>query len=82
MLSSCGAIFNEVVMPNHCKRCQVVNIYTNQVLWSDEGCGGETAGMEDDAKIQAYEQSRLSNNLCEVEVRCETWRAEEDKKDN
>lgn len=81
-LSSCGFLFNEIFLDDQCKRCEVINRQNNEVLWSDKGCGGKTAGMEKNAKIEAYEISRNGFNLCNLEVICETWTTEtEDTED-
>ncbi len=78
LLYGCSFLFNEIIMPNRCKHCEVINTMTNEVLWSDEGCGGDMAGMEDRAKIEAYDLSRTSFSLCNLEVVCNTWKEEKD----
>ena len=65
LFSSCGYIFNELLFPRSCLRCSVIDDMGN-VLWSKEGCGGETHKMEDNCKLEAYD----SNAKCE----CETYR--------
>jgi len=72
-LYSCSNIFNGLVLPNQCKKCEVVNRLTGEVLFTNEGCGSDNTGLEDAAKIEAFDQSRF-NNLCDLEVNCTTWR--------
>ena len=72
-LYSCANIFNGLVLPNQCKKCELINNLTGEVLFTNEGCGSENTGLEDAAKIEAYDQSRYGN-LCDLEVRCSTWR--------
>lgn len=75
MLSSCASMFNGAVLPNQCKRCEVINKYNQQVLTSFEGCGSENTRLEEQAKIAAYDLSR-DGNLCNLEVVCESWKKE------
>lgn len=77
-LSSCSNMFNGMVLPNQCKKCEVVNQNTNEVLFSNEGCGSENTKLEEEAKINAYDLSRF-NNLCDLEVRCNSWRKDPEK---
>ncbi|MCB9360065.1 MAG: hypothetical protein H6587_00895 [Flavobacteriales bacterium] len=80
-LSSCAQIFNGTVLPNQCKRCELINRQTNEILFKNEGCGSENTRLEEEAQLKAYEMSRNSSNLCDLEVRCESWRKEpEDEK--
>lgn len=75
MLSSCASMFNGAVLPNQCKRCQVINRTTNQILSTFEGCGSENTRLEEQAKESAYDLSR-NGNLCQLDVVCETWKKE------
>ena len=75
--NSCANIFNGVVLPNSCKRCEVINSYTQQVVWDTEGCGSENTRLEEKAKEKAYDLSRQGGDLCDLEVRCEEWTREE-----
>lgn len=80
-LSSCAQLFNGAVLPNQCKRCELINLQTSEVLYENEGCGSENTKLEEEAQLKAYEISRSSYNLCDLEVRCESWRkAPEDEK--
>ncbi|MGB0886993.1 MAG: hypothetical protein ACPGSL_02620 [Vicingaceae bacterium] len=72
--SSCASIFNSAVLPNQCKKCEVINVKTGISLFTNEGCGGENTRLEENAQIEAYLLSRNSSNLCDLEVRCTTWR--------
>jgi hypothetical protein len=79
-LYSCANLFNGVVLPNQCKKCEVINTLTKEVLFTNEGCGSENTKLEDEAKIEAYEKSRY-RNLCELEVNCITWKQEPENKE-
>ena len=66
-------MFNSAVLPNQCKKCQVINTSTREVLSTFEGCGGDNTRLEEQAKESAYDLSR-NGNLCNLEVVCESWR--------
>ncbi len=74
-LSSCANMFNGLVLPNQCKKCELINSLTKEVLFTNEGCGSENTHLEEKAKIEAYDQSRYGN-LCDLEVICTTWKQE------
>ena len=71
VLQSCGFLFNEAVRTNQCKRCEVINVDSRNIVWEDEGCGGNITNIEDNAKIEAYEQNENAGRF-EFKVRCET----------
>lgn len=73
-LYSCANVFNGVVLPNQCKKCEVINRLNNEVLFSNEGCGSENTRLEEDAILKAYEFSRNGYSFCDLEVVCESWR--------
>jgi hypothetical protein len=73
LTASCSNIFNSIVIPNQCKKCEVIDTYSQEVLFKNEGCGGSNVRLEEDAKVAAYNMSR-NGSICNVEVRCETWR--------
>lgn len=75
-LTSCAQLFNGAVLPNKCKKCELINLQTNEVLFENEGCGSGNTRLEEEAQIKAYEMSRSSFNLCDLEVKCESWRKE------
>jgi len=77
-LTSCANIFNNIVFPNSCKQCEVINRVNNEVLFSNKGCGGDNTKLEEEAKIRAYDLSYESYNLCDLEVVCEEWTKEKD----
>ena len=77
-LQSCGFMFNEAVRPNHCKKCEVIDRNGRNVVWEDQGCGGDMTNIEDNAKIEAYERNENSGNF-QYSVECETWKKEEDE---
>ena len=79
-LLSCANIFNGVVLTNHCKKCEVLNSHTNEVLFTNEGCGSENTNLEEEAKIEAYDLSRYGN-ICNLEVVCTTWKQEDAPKE-
>ncbi|MBI5541146.1 MAG: hypothetical protein HY951_13855 [Bacteroidia bacterium] len=72
LLSSCAYLFNGIVFPNRCMKCEITDKFFNTVIWTDEGCGSEVTHMEDDAKIKAYDmnQGSIDNRY---EVSCNTW---------
>ncbi len=76
---SCANIFKEVVLPNQCKRCELIDQNSRQVLWTKEGCGGENTYIERDCKVEAYDQSRGNRNLGDLECDCRTWKKEPEK---
>ncbi len=76
---SCANIFNSMVLPNQCKKCEVVNTRTGEILFTNEGCGGDNTNLEEEAKIEAFDQSRYGN-LCDLEVNCTTWKKEPNSK--
>lgn len=80
-LTSCASMFNGVVLPNQCKKCEVINRLTNEVLFTNEGCGSENTRLEEEAKIQAYDMSRTGYSLCDLEVVCESWRKDPEATD-
>ncbi|MBL4593111.1 MAG: hypothetical protein JKX68_04750 [Flavobacteriales bacterium] len=79
-LYSCANIFNGLVLPNQCKKCELVNTLTDEVLFTNEGCGSDNTGLEDEAKIEAYDQSRYGN-LCDLEIKCTTWKQESENEE-
>ena len=80
-LNSCNVIFNSTLLPNHCKKCEVVNKYNDEVLFTNEGCGGENTKLEEEAQIQAYLLSHgYNSNLCDLEVKCISWKKLKDEK--
>ena len=74
-LYSCANLFNAIVLPNQCKKCELVNNLTGEILFTTEGCGSENTRLEEEAKIEAYNQSRYGN-ICDLEVNCITWKQE------
>lgn len=77
-LYSCANIFNGLVLPNQCKKCELINTLTGEILFTNEGCGSDNTHLEEEAQIKAYEMSRNFYNLCELEVNCITWTKEEE----
>ena len=79
-LNSCSNIFNGLVLPNQCKKCEVVNKVTGEVLFTNEGCGSDNTNLEEDAKVEAYDRSRFGD-LCDLEVICTTWKQESEEEE-
>ena len=80
-LYSCANIFNGVVLPNQCKKCELINKQNQEVLFSNEGCGSENTHLEEEAQIKAYEMSRGFHNLCDLEVSCTTWKQDSENEE-
>ena len=78
LLTSCASIFNSIFLPNSCKKCEVMNLTTGEILFTNKGCGGINTKLEEEAQIKAYELSRGGYGLCNLEVRCEEWKKEKD----
>ena len=73
LLISCGAILKGAVMPNQCKKCEVIDRATNTVVSVFEGCGSENIRLEEQAKEAAFDLIKSSNN-CNIDVVCESWK--------
>jgi hypothetical protein len=71
---SCASIAKGLVAPNQCKKCEVYDTQTGEVLSTHEGCGSSNVRLEEDAKVKAFEIMRGGN--CNIDVRCETWKQE------
>ncbi len=72
LFTSCAWLFNGLVLPNQCKKCKVIDKFTNDVVWSDEGCGSAMTHLEENAKVQAYDLNAQSA-VARYEVSCDTW---------
>ena len=77
-LTSCANIFNGVVLPNQCKKCELFNRSTGEKLWEVEGCGSENTQLEEKCQEKAWELSR-GDRLCDFEYKCRTWKKEKDQ---
>jgi hypothetical protein len=75
---SCRAIFKGIVAPNSCQRCQLYNTHTNEILWTEEGCGSANVRLEENCQIKAWELSRTGYNICDMDIECETWKQSPD----
>ncbi len=78
LLFSCANIFNSIVFPNQCQKCEVINTQTGEVLFANEGCGGDNTKLEDEAKIKAFDLSSGSFGICDLEVKCKMWKKGKD----
>ena len=65
LFSSCAQILGDMLFPNYCQECKVIDTF-GDVLWSSEECGGGQAEMEEECKAKAYDEGQWKNN-----VRCE-----------
>ena len=74
ILGSCANIAKGLVAPNSCKKCEVYDTNTGEVISTHEGCGSSNVRLEEDAKVAAYEKMQGGN--CSISVRCETWKQE------
>lgn len=72
IFSSCAQMFNGAVLPNQCKKCEVV--CNGTVSQTFEGCGSENTRLYEQAVVAAYETDK-----CGCEVVCETWRKDPDE---
>ena len=77
-LSSCANIFNGVVLPNQCKKCELFNTNTGEKVWEVEGCGADNTHLEEKCKDKAWELSR-GKNLCDFDYKCKTWKKDKDQ---
>ena len=73
MLVSCAALFNGAVLPNQCKKCEVIDLSTGTIIEVFEGCGSENTRLEEKAKEAAFDYMKRTNN-CNVDVVCESWK--------
>ena len=80
-LYSCANMFNGMVLPNQCKKCELIDKQTGSVLFTNEGCGSNNTNLEDEAQLKAFEMSRGYHNLCDLDVECTTWRKDSDTKE-
>lgn len=72
LLSSCANIAKGLVAPNSCKKCEVYNTETGEILGVYEGCGSENIRLEEKAKVAAFDVMKKGN--CTIDVRCETYK--------
>lgn len=72
LLSSCANIAKGVVAPNKCKKCEVYNTQTGEVLGIYEGCGSDNVRLEEKAKVAAFDI--MKGGTCNIDVRCETYK--------
>lgn len=78
LLTSCEKVAREVLAPNRCKKCAVIDDNTGDTLSIYEGCGADFVDVEDDATITAYHCIKNSYN-CNVSMSCTTWKKEDDE---
>ena len=77
MLYSCAQIFNGAVLPNQCKKCDLLDAYTSEILFSLEGCGSQNTDLYGKCVDKAWELSR-DGNLCAFNIECHTWKKDKD----
>lgn len=73
-MAACTNIAKGLLMPNQCKKCEVYNINSGEVLFNFEGCGATNVRLEEQAKVYAFDAMRNGN--CNVDVRCSSWTQE------
>jgi hypothetical protein len=44
-----------LILPNQCKKCELINKQNGDVLFTNEGCGSENTHLEEEAQVKAYE---------------------------
>lgn len=74
---SCSQMINGVLFPNQCKRCELFDTSTNEVLFVLQGCGSKNTDIESKCKEEAWELSRVGN-ACNIDMRCDSWRKEKE----
>lgn len=75
LFSSCAFMLHEMILPNQCQRCSIIDMQTNAIVYHQEGCGGEVAGMEESVKALAYDYIN-DEGYCDYQVICDTWTQE------
>lgn len=69
--TSCEFLVTEIVTPNQCKRCKVLDVFS-EVVWSDDECGGYRVNLETECKAAAYDWG--DDAVCY----CESYKEEDD----
>lgn len=69
--TSCGYIARQIITPKSCKKCEILDQYNN-LVWSENNCGGGVYNMEQRAKAIAYDLG------CGHRVSCEIYFEEDD----
>lgn len=76
LYSSCATLFNGTVLKNQCKRCEVVDVATQEVVHVEEGCGGQNTRLEEKAKVYAYDHNQYERAF-KYKVKCKSWKKEQ-----
>jgi len=66
-LNSCGYMAREIFASKRCERCEIFD-ENNNVVWSEDNCGGEVHNMTLKAKAQAYDYG------CNHRLQCEKYK--------
>lgn len=69
-------MFNGMVLPNQCKKCEVIEIATGQIVHVEEGCGSENVRLDEKAKVKAYDLNTSSNGY-NYTVECNSWKSKD-----
>lgn len=69
-LVSCNFLFYSVFYPNQCQKCELLDAF-GSVIWSEDDCAGNIAGMEDRCKVRAYDELIVGR---QVRCACETYK--------
>lgn len=64
ILTSCGFIAREIFAAKRCELCEIVD-QSNNVVWSEDNCGGEVHNMTMRAKATAYDYGCNHTLTCE-----------------
>lgn len=73
--TSCGYIAREMITPKSCKKCEILD-QNNNLVWSENNCGGGVYNMEQRAKAKAYDLG------CGHRVSCENYKEEDQAETN
>lgn len=73
-LVSCGYMARQVLTPNTCKKCDIIDQF-GEVVWSEDDCGGGVYNMEQRAKATAYDYG------CGNTVNCYSYKSETESED-
>jgi hypothetical protein len=64
-LTSCAQILGDLLFPNYCQECKVLDM-SNSVVWSEEECGGGQDDMETRCKAEAYDRGYGATCECNL----------------
>ena len=73
--ASCGYIARQIITPKSCKKCEILDHYNN-LVWSENNCGGGVYNMEQRAKATAYDLGCGHTVICEIYCKEDVYEAE------